>query len=227
MPREPDNPPLRLSRSQVREIDRLAVERYAMPSIVLMENAARAVADVAYHGLARGGRNHVLLVCGGGNNGGDGLAVARHLHNLGVGVQIVLTSPTDRYTGDALINLKIVQAMKLPIWTDDPTRLPEAWSSFQLLIDALFGTGLTTPPRDTRWIDFINKQRAPVLSVDLPSGLDCDTGYPLGECVRARATVTFVAEKAGFANPRAKQYLGHIYVGDIGCPRELMQQTHD
>src|SRR4051812_36330054 len=160
-----------------------------------MENAARAAADVAYHGLARGVQSRVLIVCGGGNNGGDGLAIARHLHNLGAAVHVILTTPVERYTGDALANLQIVQAMKLSIWSGDPHNLPEAWYSFQLLVDALFGTGLATPPRDTRWIDFINKQRAPVLSVDVPSGLDCNTGYPLGECVRARATVTFVAEK--------------------------------
>src|SRR5687768_13948252 len=99
MPREPDKPPLRLSRSQVREIDRLAVERYAMPSIVLMENAARAVADVAYDMVARSDRREVLILCGGGNNGGDGLAVARHLHNRGLDVSIGLTVDPAKYTG--------------------------------------------------------------------------------------------------------------------------------
>jgi NAD(P)H-hydrate epimerase len=220
---------LRLTRAQVREIDRRAIEEYHIPGIVLMENAARGVAaKVGFHY-----RRHrhlanprTLIVCGGGNNGGDGLAVARRLHNRGFKrVQIVLANPIDRYTGDALTNLKIVQAMKIPLWTADPDQLPEAWTSFDLVVDALFGTGLTSTPRDTKWIDLMNQQPAPILAVDLPSGLDCDTGKPLGTCVKAKYTVTFVAEKAGFANPESKQYTGEVHVGDIGCPPELINRV--
>jgi len=95
-----------------------------------------------------------------------------------------------------------------------------------LVIDALFGTGLRTPPRDVWRINLMNQHPVPVLSVDLPSGMDCDTGEPLGPaCVRATRTVTFVAEKIGFANPAARQYLGEVIVGDIGCPRELIEKV--
>jgi len=92
-----------------------------------------------------------------------------------------------------------------------------------LLIDALFGTGLTKPPRDPRLIERMIHHETPILAVDLPSGMDCDTGEPLGPaCVRATRTVTFVAEKIGFANPNARQYLGEVTVADIGCPRDLI-----
>ena len=214
---------IRLTREQVREIDRRSIEEYHIPGIVLMENAAVFAAHWARRMLPYDRRSSTLIICGGGNNGGDGLAIARHLHNFGKEVRIALANPIERYTGDALTNLKIVQAMKLPISSQVPDCTPSG--DFDLVVDALFGTGLTTPPRDTSWIDFMNRQRAPVLAIDVPSGLDCDTGYPLGACVRAKRTITFVAEKKGFGNPESKLYTGGwIEVGDIGCPRELVEQ---
>ena len=124
-----------------------------------------------------------------------------------------------------MTNLHIVQAMRLPIWTSEQDRVPATWGSFGIVIDALFGTGLTTKPRDTRWIEHMNQQPVPVLAIDVPSGMDCDTGYPLGDCVRAKWTVTFVAEKRGFGNPESTQYTGSVIVADIGCPRELIEQV--
>ncbi len=189
-----------------------------------MENAARGAAEVAAKIIAGDGGGHVLIVCGGGNNGGDGLAVARHLHNCGVEVKIALANPIKRYTGDALTNLNVVQAMGLALWTAKENKVPAAWGASSLVIDALFGTGLSSAPRDPRWIEFMNGQSAPVLAIDLPSGLDCDTGEPLGACVKAARTVTFVAEKAGFANPKSKHYTGVVTVAEIGCPRELVEE---
>lgn len=100
-------------------------------------------------------------------------------------------------------------------------------NAVDLIIDALFGTGLVAAPKPDhrRLIELINECGLPVLSVDLPSGMDCDTGEPLGACVKATRTVTFVAEKAGFANPASKQYTGEITIGDIGCPRELIERV--
>ena len=105
---------IRLTRAQVREVDRRAVEQYHIPGIVLMENASRAVAEVAEMMLRKYNGKNVLLLCGGGNNGGDGLAAARHLHNRGMGVTIGLCTDPTTYKGDALINWQIVQAMNLP-----------------------------------------------------------------------------------------------------------------
>jgi NAD(P)H-hydrate epimerase len=212
-----------LTRAQLREIDRLAGERYHIPGIVLMENAARAVADEACRMLGGECVGEILILCGGGNNGGDGLAVARHMHNRGAEVAIGLLTDPARYDGDALVNWQIAQAMELPAapfaraMLEDPRPM--------LIIDAVFGTGLTKPPRDPfpHVASIINHAGVPVLAVDLPSGLDCDTGIPPGACIAAACTVTFVAEKVGFAKPQARQYLGQVVVGDIGCPRELIE----
>jgi NAD(P)H-hydrate epimerase len=205
---------LRLTREQVREIDRRAIEEFHIPGIVLMENAARAVADVAWEMLGRRAGAKIAIICGKGNNGGDGYAVARHLHNRGAKVG---TSGYRPVAGDADTNYRIAEAMGL---TDCDLEQ-------DLFIDALFGTGLTRAPAgmDVAFINAMNHSGRPILAIDVPSGLDCNTGEPLGACVRATHTVTFVAEKAGFANPASKQFTGEITIGDIGCPRELIEEV--
>jgi hydroxyethylthiazole kinase-like uncharacterized protein yjeF len=215
----------RLTRAQVRDVDRLAGEQYRMPSIVLMENAARAVADVACEMLDHNCVGEVLIVCGGGNNGGDGLAVARLLHNRGAEITIALTAPPEHYKGDALINFNIVRAMNLEIVRATPSVISDVRPI--LIIDAIFGTGLTRAPDDTfaTLVQAMADSHHPVLAVDVPSGLDCDTGKPVGAtCVRATRTVTFVAEKIGFDRPEAQEYLGRVTVADIGCPREIVEK---
>ncbi len=216
---------IRLTRQQVREIDRLAAERYHIPSIVLMENAARGVADACCEMLDNNCVGEVLILCGGGNNGGDGLAAARHLHNRGTDVTLALAVDPSRYKGDALVNWQVAQAMGLETIDARPTAI--ASSGALLVIDALFGTGLTEAPREPfgEIVVALERSRLPLLSVDVPSGLDCDTGRPLGPCVRAARTVTFVAEKVGFSSDEAKEYLGEVSVVDIGCPRELIEQV--
>lgn len=216
---------LRLTRAQVREIDRQSIEQYRIPGIVLMENAALAVADAACEMLDNNCIGQILILTGGGNNGGDGLAAARHLRNRGADVTILLTTDPQRFTGDAQINWQIAQAMKISTRMLDPERL--AHTPATLIIDAIFGTGLTQPPHDPfkYIVRALNKVHLPVLAVDLPSGLDADTGLPLGnECITAARTVTFVAEKAGFSNPVAKPFLGHVTVADIGAPSELIER---
>jgi NAD(P)H-hydrate epimerase len=211
---------LRLTRDQVREIDRRSIQDYHIPGIVLMENAARAVTDTAMEFLTPGKK--ALILCGGGNNGGDGLAVARHLQNRGVDVHIGLTIPPEKYRGDALINWNILRAMALPFSSITPDAISQ--SPADLIIDAIFGTGLQQAPRPpfAQIVAALRDLARPILAVDLPSGMDCDTGNALGDCITAIVTVTFVAEKAGFASPSAKQFTGRIVVGDIGCPIELL-----
>jgi NAD(P)H-hydrate epimerase len=207
----------RLTRTQVREIDRLAVEKYSMPSILLMENAARAVCDTAIDMLKE--NDSVTIFCGGGNNGGDGFAVARRLHNHKIDVRVVQCFDPAKLPADAAVNWRIIESMKIHVVQLENLKIDKN----DLVIDALLGTGATSPPRERikQAIQMINSVSR-VLAVDLPSGLDADTGEPLGECVRAMKTVTFVAEKIGFANPVSKSYTGEIIVGDIGCPRELI-----
>jgi NAD(P)H-hydrate epimerase len=216
---------LALTRNQVREVDRLAIEKYHIPGIVLMENAARGATEVALEMLATTPNQNILILCGGGNNGGDGLAVARHLHNRGHNILIGLCTDPAKYQGDALINWRIIEAMNLPRPTWE--KAFDEINSPNLIIDAIFGTGLTEPPRPpfAQIVDRITAARRPILAIDIPSGLDCDTGRPLGPCIRATRTVTFVAQKLGFANPDSKQFTGEVIVADIGCPRELIAQV--
>jgi NAD(P)H-hydrate epimerase len=233
---------VRLTRAQVREVDRRAIEEYGVPGIVLMENAAIHAADVAWD-LINHQAQAVDIVCGGGNNGGDGLAIARHLHNRGCWVRILLANEPMKYTGDALINYGIVRAMNLPVFEFEETskllrpsqlfgfdkdsmRRPEH-EPRELVIDALFGTGLDRPPHENalRLIELMKGCDVPILAIDVPSGMDCDTGKSLGDaCVRATRTVTFVAEKVGFGNPASRQYTGEVTVADIGCPRKIVEE---
>jgi hydroxyethylthiazole kinase-like uncharacterized protein yjeF len=224
------------TRDAVRRLDRLAVSEYGIPSIVLMENAARHVAEIAMDGPAGADKARVLVVAGAGNNGGDGLAAARHLHNAGRRVTVFLAANPAQFTGDARINLDIVHRMGLRMFLVDPGNparsLAAAMSEFRttdLIIDALMGTGLTRPLEGVyeqlvREINGYGADGVPVLSVDLPSGMDADRGMPLRTAVRANVTVTFAGLKEGFFALEAQPFLGEVVVADIGVPRELLDQ---
>ncbi len=214
--------PLVFTRDSIRKLDRLAVEQYNIPSIVLMENASHHIAAAALNMVRRISRPRIIIYCGPGNNGGDGLAAARHLHNAGARVSIILSGPASRYSGDAAINVRIAQRMKLPVRAAGRGKHPPC----DLIIDALLGTGLDRPVTGViaRLIDRINRQIAPVLAVDIPSGLDADTGKPLGAAIRATHTLTLAGLKLGFLNPAAREYLGKVSIGDIGIPRELAER---
>lgn len=214
---------MRLATSrEMREIDRRAIEEIGIPSVVLMENAGRVAADVALDMLAGKAGARVVIVCGRGNNGGDGFVIARHLHNAGVRVTIYLLAPRDKIAGDALINLKIVEALKLDLRY--LAAEPLDFSDADLIVDAIFGTGLSAQVRQPYLsvINAINDSGKPVLAVDVPSGLDADTGRVLGACVRANRTVTFALSKIGFTRELGPQMTGDVIVVDIGVPRELL-----
>ena len=214
---------IRLSRAQVRAVDRIAIEEYGIPGIVLMENAARSVVEAMQSRYADLSKRSIGIICGPGNNGGDGYAIARHLANLDLNP--LLFESDEKPKGEGLMNHQIAIRMGLerePIY--DMSKL----GGLDLLVDAVFGTGLTraiqSPIRTS--IKEMNESGYPIVAVDIPSGLDCDTGLPLGDaCIRADLTVTFVAEKLGFANPKSKQYTGEIVVGEIGCPREIIDRV--
>ncbi len=220
-------PTVALTRAQVREVDRRAIEEYGIPGVVLMENAAIHAVDAAREMLKDRPKPRVLILCGGGNNGGDGLAIARHLHNHRIAFTLALTIDPSRYVGDALVNWRIIQAMKVP--TIPATAHLISSSKWDLIIDAIFGTGLVEAPREPfpDLADAVNGSGRPVLAIDVPSGLDCDTGIPPGACIIAARTATFVAPKVGFANPGASRYLGEVVVGDIGCPTELIDAVRN
>lgn len=211
------------SRSAARAVDRGAIDEYGLPGIVLMENAARGVATAAMQ-LAPAGR--IVIVCGTGNNGGDGWAAARHLANAGRDIVIIMLGEPDPRS-DAAINRRVVQRMGLATMIADTSESTEPASVLHgagLVIDAIFGTGLSRPvehgPART-WIDAVNASGRPVLAVDLPSGLDADLGHPLGVAVRATRTVTFLGPKPGFLVPGAETWTGTWSVADIGVPIDL------
>jgi NAD(P)H-hydrate epimerase len=217
--------PFTFSRAQLREIDRRCVEEYHLPILVLMENAGRAVAQAALK-LTHSG---AVILAGPGNNGGDGLVAARHLHNAGVNVTILLLAPRDSYKNAAGKQLAIVDAKKLTVETLSPDHAEfRDWHvdapPEDIIIDALFGTGLSRPVEGLA-ADIIraaNASRRKILAIDIPSGLDADTGALLGIAINAAQTVSFCGGKTGFR--AAKAFTGTVSVADIGAPRELLAE---
>ena len=192
-----------------------------------MENAGRGCVDV----LDRLGINGPgIILCGKGNNAGDGFVIARHLEIRGHTCRVLLLCPPAELRGDAATNFAILQKTNVPILdlsqqagaSPPPAELADAaW-----LVDALLGTGAQgepRPPFDTA-IEWMNAQPAKKLAVDLPSGLDCDTGQPAAHTVRADHTCTFAAMKIGFTQPAAKPFTGTIHVCDIGLPPRLIEE---
>jgi len=217
-----EDPILVYTREAVRRVDADAMSHYGMHGIVLMENAARGAARLANGLLAPLERPaRILVACGTGNNGGDGWAAARHMANRGHDVRIAALGPS-REGSDAAVNARIATAMQLPV---DTNAALDA-SGVDLVIDALLGTGLDrdVTGRARNWIEVINAQPMPVLAMDLPSGLDADTGRPLGAAIEADCTATFVGWKQGFLNKGATTWLGRVEVIDIGVPRLLKER---
>ncbi len=220
-----------LNRQQVREVDRRAIEQYGMSGLVLMENAGRGVADALCDQRPSG---MVVVCCGGGNNGGDGFVIARHLDLRNISVRVLLFTSRANLKGDAAANFRILEKCAMPLGVmatlgaaTEIGELRSALAGACWIVDALLGTGATgnpRPPLDTA-IDEINASGKPILAVDLPSGLDCDTGEPSNHTVRAKLTCTFVAAKMGFARPGAAKYTGEVSILDIGAPRRLIAEV--
>jgi NAD(P)H-hydrate epimerase len=247
-----------LSRREVRHLDVQARAELGLPTLLLMENAGRGAAgwlaelvgavapdaggrlflppppfhsEVVPHGPAL---PKVIVICGPGNNGGDGAVVARHLNAWGFLVRVVWFTRSAQLKGDAATQWAILEksGVEQSAWFDkhaeeselDVAELAAILTGHDWIVDGLLGTGLSRPvevPLRTV-IDVLNGSGKPIFALDLPSGLDADTGQPLGVAVRAVATATFVAVKQGFLAPGASDYTGEIAVIDIGLPRSLV-----
>ena len=218
-----------LSVAQTREVDRRAVEEYGMDSIVLMENAAIGLCGHVLDMLSEVMGPRVLICCGPGNNGGDGFALARHLHNHGIPISVVRTISSEEYAGDAGSNLRIIERMGIEIISIDAFLDQQTHPSFTLIVDALFGTGLGRAIEGqagelVQWINAAGtRSGVQVLAVDTPSGLDAQSGKPIGSnLIHADRTVTFAGLKPGMARMEAIEFLGDVHVVSIGAPVELL-----
>lgn len=228
--------PFWLKRDEVRAVDERAIRDYHMPGLLLMENAGRNAAELLLRLNTKEQPVHIL--CGPGNNGGDGFVIARHMQNAGIAVDVWLFAEmadgAPRLAADAHVNYTIWRAGGGSLTCFD-LRTPDCFTMVHRqriltqrgwLVDALFGTGLTRAivPPITDLLHAMNTSGRPVFAVDIPSGLDADTGKPLGPTVRAQHTATFVALKKGFLPPEAWPWLGKVHVLGIGAPQRLLDE---
>ena len=208
----------------IRQIDAAAVQQLGIPGLLLMENAARGACEVLDASKPQG---KIIILCGPGNNGGDGLCMARLLAANGIESDVYLVSGGKTLTNDAQSNFDFLQRSGIEVQAGALESInivvtgltPDDW-----IVDALLGTGihgtLLSPFHEI--VDAVNQSAAQVLSIDVPSGLNADTGQPCGVAVRADVTVTFVATKAGFRFEHASPYLGRIEVRQIGIPQKWL-----
>ena len=219
-----------LTREEMRELDKKAIEEYKIPGIILMENAGRNVAEEVFQMIDNPQKVKVAILCGKGNNGGDGFVVARHLHNQSISLHVFLVAKISDILkdGDAGTNLQILLNMKIPVKEildiSGVNSILKELHNYNILADALFGTGLSGNVREPfkTLINGVNNLNKPIISVDIPSGLDCNTGKILGAAIKATKTVTFAIAKKGFYLNDGPSYTGKVIVSDISIPRELI-----
>ena len=220
-----------LTAAQMQRIDRMTTERYGVPSLTLMENAGRGVAEYLAARFAPLERHQIVILCGKGNNGGDGLVVARLLRERGLNPRVVLLADPQTLKGDAARNLERMMTLDAPeVAPDFPAwqRLKGSLAGATLLVDAILGTGLSNPLQGflLEVVRDLNESfaGARVVAVDLPSGLSADSGELIGECVRADASVTFTAPKIAHVFPPACERVGEWVTQQIGTPLEALEQ---
>ncbi len=217
--------------AEMRQIDSDTIERIGIPGIVLMETAGNAIVRSIQRHYPDCRR--ISIFVGKGNNGGDGLVIARQLAHAGCDVHIFLVSPAESFTGDAATNLQIAQNLGLPMEeitapvetiSRAQTTAPHTVAQWTLFVDAIFGTGLRRPVvgKIATVIDWMNRLPVPTVAVDLPSGLDADTGKPLGACVRADRTVTIGLPKRGLLLHPGAEFAGKLEIADIGFPKSVI-----
>ncbi len=219
------------SAAEMREMDRKTIEDYGLSSLVLMENAAHCVIEAVAHRFSPLHGKRVAVVCGKGNNGGDGFVIARHLATrYRADVTVWLAADPAGLAGDAATNYGLAQKYGLPIKVvgNDLAGLQVELPLAEVIIDALLGTGIRGAVTGTAAgvIEAINGSGRPVVAVDLPSGLNADTGAVDGPCVRASLTVTFALPKYGLVEFPGAGFVGDLIVGDIGMPRPVMRADH-
>lgn len=212
-----------MTTQQVRQFDKHAIENLKIPGIILMENAGINCSQIVIDQLKKINGKKVCIICGTGNNGGDGFVIARHLCNYNFDVSVIITGDPEKIKGDAKTNFEIVKNMKLIIESFDTekekiNKFKNLYSDADIIIDAIFGTGLKGQVKDPylEIFDELNSTGKHKISIDAPSGLDCDTGQPLGGVIKANQTITLAAMKKGLQTPDAKNFTGEVLVRSIG-----------
>ena len=206
--------------SEMRGVDKAASEIGGIPSIVLMENAAMACVEELKNDFANLSEKSVAVFCGKGNNGGDGFAIARHLYNMGIDVAVYLVCGNE-FKGDAKINFDIIKRMNINIDViSDIEDLKYIVRSYDIIVDAIFGTGISGTVRGISYdvISEINDNAKYIMAVDVPSGINSDSGEICGVCIKADKTVTFAAYKVGMLMFPAADYVGKAAVKNISIP---------
>lgn len=216
--------PVVATAQEMAAMDRRTIEEIGIPGLVLMENAGRKVAEVCKELLQQCEGKKVVIICGKGNNGGDGYVVARHLQNSGAQTEVYLIGEHKEVRGDAVTNLNILKNLNidvLPITDWSPA------SDIDLIIDAILGTGVRGPLKEeiVQIVNRMNEVGAPVVSIDLPTGVETDTGAVYGACVQARCTVTMAHLKRGLLFSPGREHAGEVIVADIGIPKRVTRES--
>ncbi len=218
-----------LTSNEMKEIDEKTINQIKIPGIVLMENAGINVVKAMEMEFKNLIPYKVAVISGKGNNGGDGFVVARHLHQKGVDVDVYILGKREEIKGDAKINLDILYNYRDIRIVEIPDKKSFSknnidFSQYQILVDAIFGTGLKKPAEGYYGfiIEKINESPSFIVSVDIPSGLFSDTFIPVENCIYANFTVTFTAPKLGLITPEAEEFVGKLYVSNIGTPDFLL-----
>lgn len=211
-----------ITSSEMKKLDKWAIETIGIPQIALMENAGRAVAENIAKSTAK---LNVCIVAYKGNNGGDGFVAARHLVNSGRSVSVFLLCKPEEITGSAKVNFDILKNMKVPVYFGKLSILEKLLKSSDIVVDSIFGVGLKDNVEGVfaKAIELINKYQAKskylVVSVDIPSGINATTGKIMKHAVVAGLTVTFAYPKTGLLKSQASKYVGRLVVADIGIPK--------
>ena len=219
-----------LGRDAVRAIDRAAVDELGLPSLALMENAGRGATEVLVDRFD-GRLDRVVIVGGPGQNGGDGWVVARHLHNRGLAPLAVLVGDEEKVKGDAATNLAVLRALGIDLEVvpkDEARHVRDLVADATLVVDAVFGTGLDRPIEGgyAEAVKAISSGHAPVFALDVPSGIDADTGQVLGVAVEAHVTATFAAHKLGLHQHPGVDHAGEVVWCSIGVPPPIESDAY-
>jgi NAD(P)H-hydrate epimerase len=212
---------------QAQRLDRFAIQKLGIPSIVLMENAGRETAQEILRILKNKKKKSVCIFCGTGNNGGDGFVVARHLFNHGIKIKVFVIGKPQDLKKDPEINYQILNKLKCPVEPIQSVnkKVLKDLDRSDVVVDAIFGIGLSRQIAEPfqSIIEAINQSKKTVVAVDVPSGLDATTGKTFGTCIKASLTTTFAVVKKGFLTKQGRFFTGKMILADIGIPKKIIQ----